>query len=124
MENDSTMSGKHIGKILDIVATNHPLPKVEIIELAGYGSQSTYYKHKSQKDLPFSILYKYAKAMDYSFAKEIPEFEKWIEKNNLSKAGTSSLEESKLLKERDTWKEKYFELLEKYNELLENLRRR
>ncbi|QQT29424.1 hypothetical protein I6I99_19025 [Sphingobacterium multivorum] len=118
------MSKKHVGEILDNIATNHPLPKVELIRLAGYGSQSTYYKHISRNDLPFRVLYKYAKVMDYNFAKEIPEFSEWIESKNLPKIGASSIEESKLIKEKDSWKEKYFELLEKYNKLLEEQRRR
>lgn len=118
------MSKKHIGEILNTIATNHPLPKVEIIQLAGYSSQSTYYKHISQEDLPFKILYRYAKVLEYGFAKEIPEFKNWIKINNLAPIGSSSLEESQLIKERNSWKEKYFELLEKYNELLEDLRRR
>jgi len=117
------MSKKHIGEILDNVATNHPLPKVEIIQMAGYNSQSTYYKHISQENLGFRVLYKYAKVLEYDFAKEIPEFKTWITNNNLSPIGSTSIEESQLIKERDSWKEKYFQLLEKYNELLEEKRR-
>ncbi len=114
------MNKKHIGKILNSVAENHALPKVEIIRKAGYESQSTYYKHISQTDLSFKILYKYAKALDYGFSKELPEFKKWLEKNNLPEIENSNKELQRLTREMNKWKEKHFELLEKYNSLLEN----
>lgn len=114
------MSKKHIGKILNSVAENHALPKVEIIRKAGYESQSTYYKHISQANLSFKILYKYAKAMDYGFSKELPEFKKWLEENNLPEMGNDNKELIRLTKEVNKWKEKHFELLEKYHVLLES----
>lgn len=116
------MTKKHIGHILDSVAENHPLSKVEIIKKAGYTSQSTYYKHIVQEDLSFRILYKYARAMDYSFSSELPEFEKWMKDNNAPPLGTMNKEIDALIQELNKWKEKYYELMEKYNMLLEEKR--
>lgn len=113
------MNSKHIGQILDSVAENHPLTKVEIIQKAGYASQSTYYKHIVQSNLPFKVLYKYAKAMDYGFSKELPEFQQWLKKNNLEELGDTNPELTELASELGRWKEKYYALLEKYNVLLE-----
>jgi len=113
------MNKKHIGKILNSVAENHALSKVEIIQRAGYESQSTYYKHISQVNLSFKILYKYAKAMNYGFSKELPEFKKWLKENNLSEFGNTNPELIELANELSKWKSKYYDLLEKYNTLLE-----
>lgn len=112
------MSKKHIGEILDFVAENHALPKVNIIEMAGYASQSTYYKHIVRNDLPFKILYKYARAMNYNFSKEIPEFTNWLKNNNLVIADVSNDKIETLALERDQWKEKYYEQMKEYNELM------
>ena len=113
------MTKKHIGQILDSVAENHAFSKVEIIERAGYTSQSTYYKHIVQQDLSFRILYKYARAMDYNFSSELPEFVEWIQMNNMPMLGTLNKEFDGLVQELSDWKEKYYTLLEKYNSLLE-----
>jgi len=113
------MTRKHIGRILDSVAENHAFPKVEIIERAGYASQSTYYKHIIQQNLSFRILYKYARAMNYNFSRELPEFVKWMQKNNVPALGTMNKEFDELVQELNKWKEKYYSLLEKYNTLLE-----
>lgn len=112
------MNKKHIGEILNVVAENHALPKVIIIEMAGYASQSTYYKHIVRNDLPFKTLYKYAKAMNYNFSKEIPEFANWLKKNNLVIADSTNDEIKTLTLERDEWKEKYYEQMKEYNELM------
>lgn len=114
------MNKKHIGKTLNSVAENHVLSKVEIIQKAGYESQSTYYKHISQADLPFRILYKYARAMNYSFSKELPDFKRWLKENNLPELGSANPELADLTNELNLWKNKYYELLEKYNTLLES----
>ena len=47
----------------------------------------------------------------------------WIENNNLAPIGSNKIEESKLINERDSWKGKYFTLLEKYNKILEENRK-
>src|SRR5690606_10780827 len=103
------MNKKHIGQILDAVADNHAFSKVEIIEKAGYSSQSTYYKHIVQESLSYKILYKYARAMNYNFSRELPEFAKWMKENNMPELGAIDKEFQELVQELNKWKEKYYE---------------
>jgi len=113
------MAEIHIGKALHDAALVHKMKIVDIVQAAGYTSQSTFYKHIGEPNLPFRTLYKYAKVMEYYFDSEIPEFKTWIVKNGLSLGSPNKLGYSELEKERDYWKDKYYALLERYNSLLE-----
>lgn len=108
----------HIGEVLHEVASRHNLSISEIAKRAGY-TQSTFYKHIKRADLPYKILYKYAQAMNYFFLKELPDFKKWLgDKGLIDKEGEGN-DYEKLKKDRDNWKDKYYILLEKYNNILE-----
>lgn len=102
------MSNKHRGKILASVAERHPLSIVEIARRASY-TQSTFYKHKLQEDLPFKILYKYAKVMDYYFANELPEFTKYLKDNRLNEPSTGEPTYEDLVKENRILKQELFD---------------
>lgn len=114
------MANVHRGKILHEVASLHPLKITAIIIEAGYTSQSTFYKHVQQENLPFRTLYKYAKAMDYYFSKEVPEFKNWLEKNGLADRNVESASYADLQRDRDLWREKYYALLEEHNKLIKD----
>ena len=111
------MTKVNIGKELHEAAKNHKKSITEIAEEAGY-KQSTFYKHKIQADLEFSILYKYAKVMDNYFTKEIPEFTKYLEENGLIKTGKEKLTYEELLVDRDYWKDQAYDFIRKNNVLL------
>lgn len=113
------MTKPHVGKILHEVAKRHKLTIIQIVEDAGYKNQSIFYRHIAQPNLPFNILYKYARAMNYYFNRELPEFSIWLNQNSLVKESVGQLNYDELEKERDYWKDKYYALLEKYNSLLE-----
>jgi phage repressor protein C with HTH and peptisase S24 domain len=117
-DNHSIMTKVNIGKELHEAAKHHTKSITEIAEEAGY-KQSTFYKHKKQPDLDFSILYKYAKVMDNYFTKEIPEFTKYLEDNGLIKTGKEKLTYEELLNDRDYWKDQAYDFIRKNNILLQ-----
>jgi vacuolar-type H+-ATPase subunit I/STV1 len=112
-------SKKHIhrGQLLEAAVKASRLNIEFVAEKAGY-SRSSYYKHKEEKDLDYHILASYGKAIKHDFTEELPEMPKYlIEEPNEDYGKTPTLNEA--IKQRDQWKEKYYELLEKYNKLIE-----
>ncbi len=114
------MTKVHRGKILHEVASLHKMKIIDIVEEAGYTSQSTFYKHISEENLPFKTLFKYAKVMNYYFANEIPEFKEWLDKNGLGEQNIGPVSYAELQKDRDMWREKYYSLLEEHNKLIKD----
>jgi hypothetical protein len=112
------MTKVNIGKELYEAAKHHKKSITEIAAEAGY-KQSTFYKHKKKADLEFNILYKYAKVMDNYFAKEIPEFTRYLEENGLIKTGKEKLTYEELLIDRDYWKDEAYDFIRKNNDLLQ-----
>ncbi|MFL0683795.1 MAG: hypothetical protein ACJLTB_11305 [Algoriphagus aquaeductus] len=85
-----------------------------IAKKAGY-DQSTPYRHFERADLPLFIISRYAKAIDYDFSMAFPE---------LLDLGISAVKKANAtiqieINEAQKWKDKYFDLLEKYTALLE-----
>jgi hypothetical protein len=75
--------------------------------------------HIKQKDLNLDILKKYAKAIEYDFSNEVSGLETFVvgEEESVYKTKPKTLKDA--LKQRDEWKDKYYELMEKYQRLLE-----
>jgi len=94
------------------------LNKEEVAVKAGY-SRSAYYKHIDNPELDYHILIAYGKAIRHDFTEEFPEMPRYlIEEPEEIYGKTLTLEEA--IHQRDLWKDKYIELLEKYNKLIEN----
>jgi len=107
----------HRGQILATAVESTGLNKEEVASKAGY-SRSSYYKHIENADLEFHILIAYGKAIRHDFTEEFPEMPKYvIEDPEESYGKTLTLEEA--IRQRDIWKDKYIELLEKYNQMIE-----
>lgn len=107
----------HRGEILKRAVQGSDLPKSIIIKKAGFKSRSSYYNHIEDKDLPLDILQKYGQALGYDFSLEVPEIkaiDAFVEKED-------PLTINQALKERDYWRDKYYVLLEKNAQLLEQL---
>ena len=105
------------GQLLAAVVEASHFKKEDIARKAGY-SRSAYYKHIENPDLDYSIMTAYGKAIPYDFTDDLPEMPKYL----LSEPDDpynkpQSLEAA--LKILEQWKNKYLELLEKYNKLLE-----
>lgn len=73
--------------------------------------------HIKQDDLAFEILARYGKAMGYSFADEFPEISEYLMEDKNDYARQLSYED--LLQDRNRWREKYFESIDKYNRLVD-----
>jgi hypothetical protein len=105
------------GRILAIAVEGTGLNKEEVAAKAGY-SRSAYYKHIENPDLEYHILTAYGKAMKFDFTEQLPEMPKYVLSDPEETYGKPvSVEEA--LRQRDYWKDKYIELLEKYNRLIE-----
>ncbi len=89
-----------------------------ITQKAGY-KRGTYYLHRKKESLSLDILKKYEKGLGNDFSEDIPEMAQFIveEEDHIYKKEPATLKEA--LKEIDHWKDKYYELMEKYQRLLE-----
>ncbi|WP_288370376.1 hypothetical protein [uncultured Algoriphagus sp.] len=84
---------------------------------------STTYRQFEKDDLPFHIIRRFGKAMGHDFRVEFPEMD---EEETYSRSDSWGQDPgtyepvtiSQAIQQRDTWKEKYYELLEKHNKLL------
>ena len=93
------------------------LNKEDVAMKAGY-SRSSYYKHIDNPNLEFHILMAYGKAIKHDFTEEFPEMPKYLlEDPEVDYGNKITLEEA--IRQRDQWKDKYLEILEKYNRLIE-----
>ena len=107
----------HRGQILATAVESTGLNKEEVAAKAGY-SRSSYYKHIENSELEFHILIAYGKAIRHDFTEEFPEMPKYVIEDPEETYGkVITLEEA--LRQRDVWKDKYIELLEKYNQMIE-----
>ncbi len=90
-----------------------------ITNRAGY-NRSSYYNHILKPDLSFTILTKYGKALGHDFSRELPEIQPYMRLDEPTPGYQTNLTTEELIKQRDLWKDKYLELLEKYNRLIED----
>lgn len=111
---------KHRGELLQQIVAESGLTITFVTKKAGY-SRSSYYNHIVDPDLPLEILIEYGNVLKYNFIEEFPE----IFKNTLGESSQPYTPESKpdtieeAIRQLNIWKEKYFELLEKYRAALE-----
>jgi hypothetical protein len=112
----------HRGQLLAAAVEASRLNKEEVAEKAGY-SRSAYYKHIDNRDLEYHILMAYGKALGHDFTEDLPEMPKYLlEEPDEGYNKPFNLEEA--IRQRDLWKDKYIELLEKYNKLIESRNQR
>ena len=109
----------HRGEILAKTVQQSELSKTVIAKKAGY-NRTSLYNHIKTPDLSFDILEKYGKALGYDFTKVFPEMIKYISFEDPRSDYSESITFEKLLKQRDQWRDKYYDLLEKYNTLIED----
>lgn len=111
------VSRSNRGQVLATAVEATGLNKIVVAKKAGY-SRSAYYKHIESPDLDFSILIAYGKAINHDFTDEFPEMPKYLLSEPDEVYGKpKNLEDAITL--LGQWKNKYLELLEKYNRLLE-----
>ncbi len=110
-----TKTNIHRGEILQAVVKRSDLNISQIVKRTGY-SRSSYYNHIAIVDLAFEILESYGKVLHYDFSEEFPEMIRYV---SFEEPDVEYKNVDQLKKERDRWRDKYFNLLEKYNTLIE-----
>lgn len=110
----------HHGELLREAADKSDLTITQISKRAGF-NRTTFYNHIENPVLPYHVLEKYAKVLAYDFIKFIPEMEKFkqFEEPSTLYKKPETIEEA--IDQREHWKNRYYELLERYNDLMEKL---
>lgn len=103
----------HRGQLLKKVVKSSGVSITALIKKVNY-SRTSYYNHIDNKDLPLDIIAQYGKALGYDFSKNFPEIK---ELNNFIDKIPLTIEQATT--EINYWKQRYYDLLEKYNELME-----
>ncbi len=116
----SKKTKQHRGQVLAAVVEATGLNKEEVAVKAGY-SRSSYYKHIDNPDLDFHILIAYGRAMKHDFTDEFPEMPRYLLQDP-EEPYPQPLTLDEAIRQRDYWKDKYIEMLEKYNRLMEENR--
>jgi len=81
-------------------------------------SRGTYYNHIEDPDLSFELLERYGKILKYDFTADFPEMQKYAFEESIESYGPpATFEEA--LNQLHYYKEKYTQILEKYNRLIE-----
>jgi hypothetical protein len=109
----------HRGELLKEAVETTRLNKEEVAAKAGY-TRSTYYKHIQDSDLPYHILTAYGKAIHFDFTEFLPEMPRYIveePEENYNEGLTPEVR-----KQIDYWRNKYIDLLEKFNQLVMDMR--
>jgi hypothetical protein len=107
----------HRGHVLRDAVEATGLNKEIVADKAGY-TRSSYYKHIQDPDLAYHILVAYGKAIKHDFTVELHGMPKYIVEDPPAEYEKGmSIEYA--LKQIHYWKDKYLELLEKYNQLIE-----
>lgn len=107
----------HHGLILAAAVEATGLNKETVAVKAGY-SRSGYYKHIKKSDLGFHILIAYGKAIKHDFTEELPNMPKYIVED-LPEPYSKTISAEEAIRQRDIWRDRYFELMVKYNKLIE-----
>ncbi|GAB3026239.1 hypothetical protein GCM10027051_33800 [Niabella terrae] len=105
----------HRGELLKKIVDASGMNKTILIKKTGYKSTTSYYNHIEDKNLSAEILLKYGEALNYDFSSELPDVKRI--KAMLSNEEPATLNEAQ--KQIAYWKAKYYEILEKYNQILE-----
>ena len=108
------------GQVLKAAVKSSHFKIKDVAKRAGY-SRAAYYTHIEDPDLDYHILMAYGKAIMHDFTEEFPDMPKYfniasdpLEHYNNNKPQT--LEEA--LMELEFLREKYMELLEKFNQMI------
>lgn len=107
------------GKVLEdfIKNLNPKVSKAALAKKLGY-DRSTLYLHFANPNLDYSVILKYGKALKHDFSVEFPDMFQYISTVEEPLAEYKVMSVSEALRERDYWKDKYINLMERYNELI------
>lgn len=119
---------KHRGEILKDVVTkwckSNGWSMVALSKKLGQ-DYSTTHRHFHNADLPLHTIKKYGRAMNHDFRVEFPEIDEEDvysvprdEFGEIDSRGYQPVTLLQAIQQRDSWRDKYYDLLEKHNELL------
>ncbi|MCR6720951.1 MAG: hypothetical protein NVV59_11835 [Chitinophagaceae bacterium] len=111
---------QHRGLLLAIAVQNSRYTRTDAAKRARY-CRSTYYKHIRQADLSYDILERYGKAIYHNFAEDLPEMRRYSIEDPSESFNEETRNPRELVRQRDYWKKRYYEQLERNNKLLERL---
>lgn len=109
----------HRGEILQNAITKKGISLSEVGRRMGC-DRSTVFRHTQKDTLDDAILLKYGRALDYDFTIDIPELFDSMKMVNEPSPEYRNRTYDELLSERDYYKDKYINLLEKYTKLVED----
>ena len=107
----------HRGNVLKAEVKKRREPIAKLTKAAGYKT-NTFHFHTKQEDLSLDILYKYGEAMNCDFSNYIPEMKDYLVSHGLKKDPDIKESYEELRKDRDKYKQLYFETLQMNNDLL------
>lgn len=119
---------KHRGEILKDVVTkwckSTGYSMVALSKKLGQDNSTTH-RHFHNADLPLHTIKKYGRAMNHDFRVEFPEIDEEDvysvssgELSDMDRPGYQPITLLQAIQQRDSWRDKYYDLLEKHNELL------
>src|SRR5215216_1964680 len=113
----SKKASPHRGEVLQTVVSDSGMSITLLVKRAGY-SRSSYYNHILDPQLDLGILEQYGKVLKHDFSINFPEISNQVlheDPEEYNKPAT--IEQA--VKQAERWKEKYYAVLEKYHQLLE-----
>ena len=105
----------HRGKLLKSIIDRSNISIFDLSRTLSYSIDAIHH-HIEMETLDFKLLLAYGEVLKYDFSVDFPEMALSLAAKESPHAAVMSYNE--LLKDRDHWKLKYIELLEKHNELL------
>ena len=113
----SKKTSAHRGEVLQNAVIESGLSITSLVKRVGY-SRSSYYNHILDSQLDFGILEQYGKVLKHDFSINFPEMNNQLLQEDPEEYNRPvTIEQA--IKTAERWKEKYYTLLEKYQELLE-----
>jgi hypothetical protein len=107
----------HRGETLQAAIGKSDLTIKQITTRAHF-SRSSYYNHIADPNLPIEVLVKYGKVLKHDFTQDIPGMEKYQFNDEIvPRPQPKTFDEA--IVDRDYWRDKYIQLLEKYNAVME-----
>lgn len=106
------------GQVLAALVEASGKNKEEVAARAGY-SRSAYYKHIENPNLDYHILMAYGRALHHDFTEEFPDMPQYEVEDLESLYGKKPETLEEALQQKEFWKNKYLELMEKYTALIE-----
>lgn len=106
------------GQILATLVEASGKNKEDVAAKAGY-SRSAYYKHIENPNLDYHILIAYGKALNHDFTEEFPDMPQYQVEDVDATYGKPADTVEEANRQKEYWKNKYIELMEKYTSLIE-----